>query len=356
MMNMNAHSIGIVRDDRYLKHVAGPGHVESPERLQVIYDALDAGHGPGGLIIMEPREATEDELAWNHSRSHIERIRRTSGLNGYYRLDPDTVVCGDSWKAAVLAAGGVFSAMDAVMKGEVAGAVALVRPPGHHAERDQAMGFCLFNNVALGAHYALKKLGLERVLVMDWDLHHGNGTQHSFYDTSSVLYFSTHQYPYYPGSGGLEETGRGEGVGFTVNCPLRPGKNDLDFAAVCNSLLVPVARSFKPDFILVSAGFDIAFQDPLGGMGVTPEGFAYMAGCLKVLADELCEGRIVFCLEGGYSLEALRDGVMAVLNELAGSTILEPDTKRLFATVPDDQPFISSVKSVQSRYWEGLLS
>jgi acetoin utilization deacetylase AcuC-like enzyme len=195
----------------------------------------------------------------------------------------------------------------------------LVRPPGHHAEADRTSGFCLFNNIAVGAQYGLTKLGMERIFIIDWDLHHGNGTQHSFYDSDQVLYCSTHQYPYFPGSGGLQEVGSGKGEGYTINVPLHGGQDDPAFARIFNELIAPLARSYKPDCIMVSAGYDTYVSDPLGTMAVTAEGYAYMTRVLVELAEELCDGRLVLVLEGGYNLEGLRDGMLATLKEMRGN-------------------------------------
>ncbi len=344
---------GIVSHPRYLDHIAGPGHVESPERLRVIYQRLNQEDIRDKLAHIEPREASEHELSWNHTEDHIERIKQTAEVP-FSQLDPDTGTCEHSYEAAILAVGGVFSAMDAITNGDVDNAFALVRPPGHHAEADRAMGFCLFNNVALGAHYGRKILGLERIMIVDWDLHHGNGTQRSFYQDPSVLYLSTHQYPYYPGTGAVGQVGAGEGRGFTVNIPLGAGAGDMDFAAIYNHLVAPVAKAFAPGFILVSAGFDIYYRDPLGGMDVTEKGFSYLARVLLGLASELCQGRILFCLEGGYSLEGLKGGVYAVVKEMLGESILdevELDRFSMKGGGHQDPPELARAIEVQSQFW-----
>jgi len=315
---------GVVRDTRYLEHIPGPGHIESPSRLEAIYRRLDQPDAVSLYAVIPPRPATREELAWNHTPDYVERIARTAGKEFVF-LDPDTGTSPGSWTAACLAVGGVFALMDAIMREEIPNGLALVRPPGHHAERDHAMGFCLFNNVALGAHYARRVLGLARVLIVDWDLHHGNGTQSSFYRDPSVLYISTHQYPHYPGSGRIEQTGEDEGKGFTINIPLSAGMGDADYSAVFSQIVDPVARAFEPEFILVSAGFDIYAGDPLGGMRVTEEGFAVLARSLLDAARDCCRGRIVFCLEGGYSLKGLADGVRAVLGECSGRRRTGPE-------------------------------
>ena len=240
------------------------------------------------------------------------------------------------------------------MAGACDNGFALVRPPGHHAEADRAMGFCLFNNIAVGARHALDALGATRILLVDWDLHHGNGTQHSFYDTDRVLYFSTHQYPYYPGTGGVDEVGVGRGKGFTINVPLRGGLNDRAYLRIFNEILAPVARQYRPDLIMVSAGFDIFVGDPLGSMAVTTQGFAGLARILTKLAEELCDGRLFMVLEGGYNLEGQKDGVLAVLAELSGHGYGLPvngaDNK--FLSQGEIQiPGLNQTRDIAKKYW-----
>lgn len=305
---------GVVMSSVYLNHIPDLGHIESPKRLRAIYDRLSMEDAKGFYVELEPRPATIEELEWNHTHRYVESIRHTANRE-FTQLDPDTVASSGSWEAACLAVGGVFTALDAIAEGRVPNAMALVRPPGHHAERDHAMGFCLFNNVALGAYYARNRLNWPKIAIIDWDLHHGNGTQHSFYDKNWVLYCSTHQYPYYPGSGASSETGEGEGKGFTLNVPMSAGAGDSEYIRAFEEILSPAISAFGPDVILVSAGFDIHYSDPLGGMRVTEQGFAALARILLDLAGKLCKGRIVFCLEGGYNLQALADGVFAVLKE-----------------------------------------
>lgn len=308
--------IGLLRDERYLKHVPGPSHVESPDRLTAIHQAIDAEFKTGDFTPIEPRLATFEELTWNHYPDYVRSIEATQGVQPYMALDPDTITCPESYNVARLAVGGLFTTIDAVVSGSTEGGMCLVRPPGHHAEPDRAMGFCLFNNIALGAHYCQKVHGLHRCLIVDFDLHHGNGTQKSFYYNSSVLYFSTHQYPYYPGTGSANEVGAGQGKGFTVNCPLPAGCSDQDYAAIFRELLVPVASSYSPDIVLVSAGMDIYWQDPLGGMNVTEKGIAAISRALIDIAQGCSGGRIIFVLEGGYSKEGLVKGVLAIMKQL----------------------------------------
>jgi acetoin utilization deacetylase AcuC-like enzyme len=230
----------------------------------------------------------------------------------------------------------------------------MIRPPGHHAETNRAMGFCLFNNVAIAASYAITTHNLKRVLIIDWDLHHGNGTQHSFYERADVLYFSTHQYPYYPGTGFFSETGSGAGKGFTVNVPLNPGPGDAEYFLIFEEILEPIAVEFKPDIIFVSAGFDIYYRDPLGGMQVTPQGFANLAKIILEFAEETCKGRVVFALEGGYHLEGLRDSAREVLKTMRGEVLAQGRDEEVRKQVDHRliDPVIKRVKEAQKSYWK----
>jgi acetoin utilization deacetylase AcuC-like enzyme len=340
---------GIVKDRRFMEHNMGAFHVETPQRLEVIYRMIEENIKFSFLDI-EPRPASEEELGLIHTSPYIQSIKSTSGKDPVH-LDPDTSTSARSWEAACLAAGGILKAVDLIMEGQVQNGFALVRPPGHHAEASRAMGFCLFNNIAIGAAHLAKKHGLKRVLVADWDLHHGNGTQHSFYDSTEVLYFSTHQFPHYPGTGHWKETGNGKGEGFTVNVPLRAGKTDEDYLHIFRNLLRPIASEYKPEFILVSAGFDIYEGDPLGGMQVTSPGFASLAAELMDMAAELSQKRILLALEGGYSLQGLQDGVEQVLYQLAGEAP-RPDIE------PKSSPALESelapILQTQKQFWPSL--
>ena len=307
----------VFRDERCIDHVTPAGHPECPQRLISIYGMLDAQAPGAGYEFRTPREASPEELALNHAPSYIETIKATANRQQVC-LDPDTSTSSGSWTAARLAAGAVLDGCDMLMSNRAANAMALVRPPGHHAEHDRAMGFCLFNNVAVGARYVLQHHGLERVMIFDWDIHHGNGTQNAFYSMPEVLYVSTHQYPYYPGTGALHETGSGAGAGYTVNIPLAGGQGDADYLLLLEQVLVPLARSYKPQLIIVSAGYDTYVNDPLGTMDVTPVGFGKMTFRLKQLTEELCRGRLLLALEGGYHLDGIAQSVQHTLNALAG--------------------------------------
>jgi acetoin utilization deacetylase AcuC-like enzyme len=342
--------VGIIRDDIYLEHITDDFHPENPRRLAGIYEMLD-GIDQAGIRYVPARAATYEELALNHEGGYIEMISRTKG-RVQTRLDPDTVASARSYDAACVAAGGFLQLIDASMSGEIENGFALVRPPGHHAEHGKSMGFCIFNNIAIGARYLEKKYGLSRILIVDFDLHHGNGTQHSFYGNRTVLYVSTHQYPYYPGTGWYEEVGQGQGKGYTVNIPLGYGMNDADYLHVFKEVVVPVSRLFKPEIVLVSAGFDIHGSDPLGGMAVTERGFARMTRMLMDIAAEHCAGKVLMTLEGGYDITALTNSVRTVIMELRGMPVYvaeEGDDASAAA-----RQVVSKVKGAIKPYWAGL--
>ncbi len=300
-------------DPLFLEHEPGFRHPESPARLKRIIEVLDR-NPLAGIRREKPRRATEEELGYVHNPEYRAQMKALSGQA--VELDPDTHTSAKSYEAAVLAAGAGISAVEQVMSGRERNAFALVRPPGHHAESGRAMGFCLFNNVAIAAEAALR-LGARRVLVLDWDVHHGNGTQHFFYDRRDVLYQSVHQYPFYPGTGASEEVGEGPGTGFTVNCPFPAGRIDADYGAVFHDLFLPIGLLFRPDLILVSAGFDAHRADPLAGMKASERGFAAMCSTVLQLANETCQGRLVLLLEGGYDLDATAQSVHACLEVMA---------------------------------------
>ena len=296
-------AVGLVWDERYLAHEA-PGHPECPARLTAIRQALKAADLWDRLVPIPPYPAGEEVLRRVHTPQHIRRIFETSRSAAVTWLDGDTYACAASAEAARLAAGGVCAAVDAVLEQEVAGAFCAVRPPGHHAGRDRAMGFCLFNNVAVAACHALSAAGIGRVLVVDWDVHHGNGTQDIFCRDPRVMYLSLHQWPLYPGTGRAEEIGEGEGMGLTCNRPLPPGTGDEVFLAALQEGLEG-AEGFAPQFVLISCGFDGLREDPLGGWALTAEGFAEATRRVCRLAERTAAGRLVSVLEGGYDLEAL---------------------------------------------------
>ncbi len=313
-----AMSAGYVYDPIYLKHDTGQ-HVEVAARLEAIISHLEKTGLKKQLTLIEPRPATVEEIALVHQKQYIKQTEDLASQGGGW-LDPDTVMSSGSYEAALYAAGGLMRAVEAVMAGEVDSAFALVRPPGHHATSGYGKGFCLFNNIAIAARYALAEYKLGLILIIDFDVHHGNGTQEAFYDDPQVMYISTHQYPFYPGSGDINETGSGAAEGTNINIPLPAGCGDDEYLKVFEQVIVPAARNFQPQLVLVSAGYDTHWADPLALMELSVSGLAQIAGVIKGLADELCSGRLVLTLEGGYNLEALAASVKATFDVLLGKS------------------------------------
>ena len=296
---------GFVYDDIYLAHKTGPDHPERPERLTAIVARLKKTGLLPQLVALKPTPVETQTLRMVHMPHYIRRVKESCEGGSDYLDSRDTPISEKSYEVALVAAGGVLAAVDAVFQGKVRNAFCAVRPPGHHALEDQAMGFCLFNNVAIAARYAQKKHNVANVLIIDWDVHHGNGTQAIFYDAPSVLYFSVHQHPFYPGTGVEQERGRGRGLNFTINVPLPAGSGDREYKEAFETVLKPAAVKFRPGLVLISAGFDAHERDLLGGMKVTSKGFAELTRIVKQIADECCQGRIVSVLEGGYGLEGM---------------------------------------------------
>jgi len=307
----------LLADEAMLAHDQGRGHPESPARLQAIMQRLLA-RPIAGTRWQAPRAASREQVARVHGSEYLDLVEQVRGQT--LHIDEDVAMAPGSTDASFLAAGAAIDAVEAVVAGAARNAFALVRPPGHHAEADRAMGFCVLANVAVAAEHARQVLGVQRVLVVDWDVHHGNGTQHIFEGRDDVLVFNTHQWPHYPGSGGLHEQGRGAGLGYTVNVPLPGGMGDGDYAAMFREVLVPVAEAFRPDLVLVSAGFDAHRDDPLGEMLVSAEGFAGLCGVVREVAEASAGGRLALVLEGGYDLEGLASSVHACVEVLAGRT------------------------------------
>jgi acetoin utilization deacetylase AcuC-like enzyme len=293
---------------RFGEHMTPPGHPERPERAGV-FDAVADDFRSRGGVVSDPRPATREELARIHSAAYLDQVAAAEGRA--VMLDPDTFTSPESVEIARLAAGAAIeAARHAWGTGE--SAMALVRPPGHHAEPDRAMGFCLYNNIAVAAA-ALRAEGVSRVAIVDFDVHHGNGTQAAFYADPSVLFISSHQFPYYPGTGAAHETGTGAGRGFTLNIPMQAGARDDEYERVYRSIVVPALERFAPEVMLVSAGYDAHELDPLAGMRMTTDGFGALVGLLKGAAAQLCGGRIAFITEGGYHLGALRECLEATI-------------------------------------------
>ena len=339
---------GYVYDPIYLKHETGY-HPENAKRLEAIMAHLEETALIEQLTPIKPRPATVEELSYVHQTSYISHIKNAAS-EGIGWLDADTLMSPDSYDAALYAAGGAIEATDAVISGKVNSAFALVRPPGHHATAAAAMGFCLFNNIAIAARHAIKKHKTERVAIIDFDVHHGNGTQEAFDSDSQILYISTHQYPHYPGSGTIYDTGSAAAQGSKVNIPLPAGSGDDEYRQVFEQIIVPVTRRFRPELILVSAGYDPHWADHLAMMEVTTTGFAEMARTIKGLADEFCAGKLVFTLEGGYNLKALAASVKATFDVLLGRSDIEdplgPPERRWAA--PDIGELIKEIKKIHN--------
>ncbi|EQB63952.1 MAG: hypothetical protein RBG1_1C00001G1531 [candidate division Zixibacteria bacterium RBG-1] len=306
---------GLVFHPDYLKHLTGKDHPEKPDRLKAIMSGLEKS---GLLEKLAKIEASHSALEWVekvHDRNYIDFVKKIC-QEGPRLLDADTVVSEESFDIALKAVSGVLAACDAVMKKKVDNAFCAVRPPGHHAEKDKAMGFCLFNNVAVAARYLQKFHKLKKILIVDWDVHHGNGTQNIFYSDPTVYYFSVHQFPFYPGSGSEEEEGKGEGKGYTLNIPMAPGSGDTEYTEMFENIFYPEAKRFKPDFILISAGFDGHKDDGLAQINLTEKGFQTMTEVVMKLAEDSCQGRVVSVLEGGYNLKSLSGSVEAHIETL----------------------------------------
>jgi len=340
--------VGFVYDPIYLKHDTGQ-HPENANRLEAIISYLEQTGLKQQLTSIKPRAAAIEELTLVHDEQYISHIRDVAQRGGG-QLDADTGMSADSYEAALYAAGGVIRAAETVMNEEIDSAFALVRPPGHHATYERAMGFCLFNNVAIAAKYALANYKLERILIVDFDVHHGNGTQAAFYDDPHVLYISTHESPLYPGTGSIEETGRGAAEGTTINIPMSAGSGDAEYLEIFEQIIVPAAIRFKPQLILASAGYDSHWADELALMQVSVTGFAQMVKIITKLGDELCNGRLVFSLEGGYNLTVLTASIKATFDMLLGNTAIEDQlgqAPRRFE-VPSITPLIKKIKEIHN--------
>jgi acetoin utilization deacetylase AcuC-like enzyme len=305
--------VQVVSDIRFQGHRGPEGHPERPERLAAVGEIIDAFQDRIELAV--PRIAEADEILRVHGRRLFETLESTSG-QALGKIDADTYFSPMSYDVARLAAGSCIDLCSKVLGGDVNSGMAAVRPPGHHAKVDRSMGFCLFNNVAVATRALQTLEDAPRILIFDWDVHHGNGTQHIFETDADVLYISTHQFPFYPGTGDFAEAGVDRGLGSTINIPMPAGCGDQEFIGVLQRIVVPAAIAFEPDIILISCGFDAHQADPLASMELSQAGYREMSMIMRRLAEMLCAGRIVFILEGGYSLDGVREGTEAVLETL----------------------------------------
>ncbi len=328
----------------YLEHV-WPRHPESPERLERVVGLLEETGMLERLVAVEARPATEEEVALVHPPSYISLVRRIASQGGGH-LDHDTYVAPRSYDAALMAAGGLLALVDALLDGEIDNGFGLIRPPGHHALPDRGMGFCLFNNVAIASRYAMASPQVRRVLIADFDVHHGNGTQAVFESDPDVLYISTHEYPFYPGTGHWSEAGRGAGRGTVLNVPLPAGVGDAGYMRVFDELVEPLARRFRPDLILVSAGYDAHWSDPLAMMQLSLAGYARIVRSLAGLAKELCNGHVLFTLEGGYHLDVLSYGILDTFHALLGEEEIDDPLGPAGGPEPDIEPLLTALKDL----------
>lgn len=307
------NKLAIISDERFLNHIPASYHPENPERLKAIINKLNKTELWDKFVFIEPRQATIEEISLVHTEDHFYTVQKAcqSGMN----LDLDTYTSSGSWEAALLAVGSHLNAVDEIINRKVETVYALTRPPGHHARTNQAMGFCLFNNIALAARYSIKK-GLKRIVIIDWDAHHGNGTQEIFYSNKEILYISFHQFPHFPGSGTIEESGRGNGLGYNINFPFPPNTNGIAYRKAIKKVVEPVLIQFKPELIMVSAGYDGHFQDPLSSLMLREEDFSWFGSWLKNYQEKSESIGILMTLEGGYQLQALANSLYQTINSL----------------------------------------
>lgn len=339
--------VGLVIDELFVKHINSFDHPESPDRVYVINDMLNETGLINHLTFLEPRDAKKEDITRVHTEKYFQIIEKTKGKEKVF-LDQDTSTNAFSFDSAMRASGGVLQSIDKIIKNDIDTSFCIERPPGHHAEPDRSMGFCLFNHAAVGAGY-LRSKGFERILIIDWDVHHGNGTQHIFESSKEVLFFSTHQFPFYPGTGSLEELGIDDGAGYTVNVPIEIGMGDSEYIKIFNELLIPITSQFNPQFIIVSAGFDSFIEDPLGGMNVSTEGFSKLTEIVINLSNQCCEGNLLLILEGGYNLQGLADCTQKVFDTLINYDG-NRDHKITEPTKADNT--IDIVKNNYSEFWD----
>jgi acetoin utilization deacetylase AcuC-like enzyme len=341
----------VLNSARFGEHTPPPGHPERPERQDVMEVVAAQWRQRGGLVA-EPAPAPLDAILGVHSAQFVEALASATGRA--VMLDPDTFTSAESWEITQLAAGAAIGAVDAVLEGRATRAAALVRPPGHHSNRDRARGFCLVNNAAVAAAHALDR-GLARVAIVDFDVHHGNGTQEIFESDPRVLYVSTHQWPFYPGTGHVEDVGVGTGRGFTVNVPIERGATDGDYALVFSELVGPVTSRFNPELVIVSAGFDAHEEDPIGSMRMSASGFALLTGQLCTVADQCASGRVVLVTEGGYHLHALAESLAASLAAMEeGAPPADAVSGGATAASERGPRALMEARAAQSAFWRGL--
>jgi len=336
----------LIWSQQFLRHVTPVGHPEQPARASVMQRVAENWMFGGGSA-SEPSQGTMEHILRVHSRQHFENIETSSGSN--VRFDQDTYASPESSLIAKLAVGASIDAVDYALSGNPT--VVFVRPPGHHAEQDRAMGFCLYNNIAIAASHALSS-GCEKIAIVDYDVHHGNGTQWMFYDDPRVLYISIHQYPFYPGTGAADDVGRNGGAGFTVNIPLAAGAGDADYMLLLTRLVIPILKRFNPDLLLLSSGYDAHVSDPLGGMNLSTRGFSEIIKGLQEVSEECCQGRIIAVTEGGYNLGALEECLAVTLETMTGATFDSFEGDREATELA--QTSLSKVVSAQASFWPGL--
>lgn len=348
---MTQSIVQVVSDIRFQSHRGPKGHPERPERLAALGEIID--DFSDRIALAAPRPAEPEEILRVHEQRLYDELESTSG-RALGKIDADTYFSAQSFDVARLAAGSCIDLCAKVLGGNAKSGLAAVRPPGHHAEADRSMGFCLFNNVAIAVRALQSGGGSPRILIFDWDVHHGNGTQHIFESDPDVLYLSTHQFPFYPGTGDFSEAGTHRGLGSTINVPMPAGCGDQEFIGVLQRIVVPAALAFEPDLILISCGFDAHRDDPLASMELSRSGYHAMSVIMRNLAETLCGGRIVFVLEGGYSLDGVRDGAQAVLDALTNPLPAHPHPAVELEPGSMLKGIIDRVAEVHGRRIEGL--